>query len=582
MATRIIFRDFTPASAWRNKYRRGNRIFEIWDANLHHGDVRPFACPEALCEGTEAYKTLYPLPECPCLGFLDERDIVQGFCQDQFFHIENGILRQSTTQELCNHTPSCRAGVPFNPSPPSASASCSGCDGVSVSYVITYITEHAGIQVEGPPSPPSNIVIGSGATPNASVSWTAAPPGYCIVATRLYRTEAEFGDNNPEVRSSEYVLVAEFEGSGPRTFIDNLSTSQTGQPLLTYDPMAFPAPTSLVSLARTEDGLAVADQRRVYISIPGAPQFTYDGVVEIQDTIRKIVAVGNTIYVLTDHHPVAIQFRVGEVLNIDRVTVYRKLPLTSLRSVAVYAGEVIFASEYSLYRWSMNRYGENAQSVLTPILSPEQWKNIDPSTVIGTAYEYGYIFTSAGIDYSMMLEFGEDGTDTAAGTSLMPISYIDADAFTTDHSGHIIYRQGTNIYKWDWRRDLCSDFYPHDHVRPVVCEQCDCCPWHIKLFYDNEGKNHFSHMRVEWDERSAQKLDISFHIHEFGREIDRTDTLEIISSRGFGIPFTNVSYQSAYAYIRGCGIMSEVRLATSAHELTYNTTSPYSGMEMDD
>lgn len=578
MTTNVTYRNFKPAQFWRNKYLRNDGMFEIWDANLHHGDVRPFACPEMICEiENTVYKELYPIPECPCIGFEEFHETVKGFSFDQFFHLKDGYLVQSTTDELCSGE-YCRAGAPRQPATPTASSNCSGCDGAMVSYVITYLTKHAGIYTESSPSKASTPVTSQGNVPNVTVSWAAAPASeidFCIVGVRLYRVTSSFLDVQAEVNAREYVLVAEIVSDGSAgSYHDSVSTSSTGDPLITRTPERHAAPGNLVSLTRCADGLAVADNSRVYISMPGQAMFTADGVVEIEDNILDIEAIGNSILVLTDHQPVTITFSHGDAINVDRSVINRDIPLKSKSSVSAYAGSVYFSSTYSLYVWNPGRYGANVATPLQSLITPEQWKNIDPTTVIGTAYEYGYFFTADELDYSVMVEFGEDGTDTANATSMMPISYINPKAVTTNHDGIIIYQdEDLNIYSWDWRRDVCSEFMLHDHVRPNVCERCNCCQWSLKLYYDNEGKNHFSHMRVEWDERSADHIDLSFHIHEFGREIDRTDIMEVVSSRGFGIPYYNVSYQSVYAYLTGCAIMHEVRFATSAQELTNNSNA---------
>lgn len=48
MSTSVIYSRFRVPLGLYNRYVR--EIFEIWDADLHHGDVRPFACPEVICE----------------------------------------------------------------------------------------------------------------------------------------------------------------------------------------------------------------------------------------------------------------------------------------------------------------------------------------------------------------------------------------------------------------------------------------------------------------------------------------------------------------------------------------------------
>lgn len=587
MATLTTFKNLANVSPWRNKYLRSRGIFDIRDANLHHGDIRPFACPELLCENVGDFEFLYPIDNCSCLGFSDRRKVVKGFCPDQYFFIKGGYLRWADGEQLCRKVGVCRAGSPFNPLAPSATSDCreGACGAATVSYVITYVTRSGkrGPLVEGPPSPASAPIPIGCSSPRATVSWGDAPDGYCIVATRLYRTEGDFGEGGGANASvnAEWVLVAEFPGGEGRVFEDGYTAAETSYPLMTYSPMAFPAPGNLVDLARSEDGLVVADSHRIYISVNGSPQFTWDGVVEVEDEIVRIEVVKDNLYVFTTCHPVVLKHATdknGEMKVVRRV-LERNLPLASWHSLSVYRDSIIFASTYSLYQWRTSRFDENIDSLLKPLLTPEQWKNIDPYSVRGTQYEYGYIFFSDALPYSLMLEFVEDGTDTVQETHIMPITYIKPKCFGTDCEGNIIYNENGNFYTWDWRRDVCSPFDAFDHVRPVVCEQCECCPWSVKLFFDNEGKNHFSHMRVEWDERSAPNLWVSFHIHEFGREIDRTEKMEIISSRGFGIPFNNVSYQSCYAHITGCGIMHEVKFATSAHELAYDQNNAVQGEE---
>ena len=586
MATNAIFRNFTASQPFRNKYMRDRGLFEIADANLHHLDIRPFACPELLCKDVGEYRSLYPIEECPCLGYEDGRQVVQGFCHDQFFYLQNGYLMQATRDSLCKRETDCRAGVPFNSNPPETSVSCGGCDAVAVSYVITYVSTHAGVDVEGPPSPASKPIAVSEDAPGVTVSWKAAPSGFCIKKTRLYRTSTEFQtgtgvDNKPgNAGMSEFLLVREWSGPNAakaKTFVDNVTTAELGYPLTTYEPMAFPAPGNLVAIARTEDFLVVAQRNRVFISLNGKPQFTWEGVVEIEDNIRYIIHQGGYIYIFTDKRPTSIlaKWSDGGMLSVQRNTTERNLPLTSIRSVSRSIGRTFFASTYGLYSWTTNRYKEGQFiDEIIELISPEQWRNIDPYSVVGTAYEFGYIFSSDKIDYSLMLQFRGDGVDTIQQTTLMPITYIKKPtAFTTDNDGIIMYCENRNIYTWDWRRDVCSDFLVYDHVRPIVCEQCECCPWSVKLYYDNNAKNHFSHMRIEWDERSAPNLFVSFHIHEFGREIDHTDVMEVISSRAFGLPFRNVSYQSCYAHITGCGIMHEVKFGTSAQEVSYDTNA---------
>lgn len=575
MTTTAIFNNFKQADFWRNRYTRGSSI-QIRNANLHHGDIRPFSCPVKLCDD-KPFKTLYPLLSCECFGFSYLTDIVSGFCSDQHFYISaSGQLHQATESELCDNGNTCLAGAPFNPKAPAATADCdnNSCDSVGTSYVITYITEHAGIRIESAPSPASNPIAIEGHIPNSIVNWESPPTGYCIVETRLYRVESSFEDGSDSLPSEghEYVLVQAFDPS-TISFRDDVPTGKTGQPLVTYEPMAFPAPNNLIGLARTDDGIVVADKNRIYISESGKPQFTWDGVVEIEDTIIAIRAIGNTIFVFTDKKPVKLGYRHTDgVMSIDKQVIDRHLPLSSIPSLSVYDNMVYFSSTFSLYRWSTSSRGSDLNAELLQLLTSDQWKSIGSDSVCGTAHELGYMMTSDNMNYSLMIEYGSGGADTKVGTHIMPIDYINPDAFGLDYQGHIVYQEDNKIYRWDYRRDDCGSFEIHDHPKVPLCKQCDCCPWTAWIYVDNEGKNRFSKMRVEFDERSGDTIMVSFYLQRFGQEKKIVENMEIIKSRGFSIP-KFCSSQTFMAQLKSCGIMHEVRFSTSSQELVNSSNS---------
>ena len=72
-----------------------------------------------------------------------------------------------------------------------------------------------------------------------------------------------------------------------------------------------------------------------------------------------------------------------------------------------------------------------------------------------------------------------------------------------------------------------------------------------------------------------------FYLKAFGNETELTGGLKIISSRGFSLP----KYQSSQTFcveVSGCGIMHEVRLATSSQELVSNSNNLIGNPEKND
>ena len=162
-----------------------------------------------------------------------------------------------------------------------------------------------------------------------------------------------------------------------------------------------------------------------------------------------------------------------------------------------------------------------------------------------------------------MLEFQQGGNDTLNLNSAMPITYAKADVYATDKDGHIVYQRDGDVYRWDWRRETCR-FQLQDNAVPDACDKC--CPWLVELYHDSEGKNRLTHMRVEWDERSDTRgIQVEWKRQDFGQE-EVLATMEVVSSVGFGLP-REVSSNSYSATLTGCGIMHEVKFATSRAEL---------------
>jgi hypothetical protein len=156
----------------------------------------------------------------------------------------------------------------------------------------------------------------------------------------------------------------------------------------------------------------------------------------------------------------------------------------------------------------------------------------------------------------------------------MPISYINPDVFGLDYDGHIIYREGNRMFRWDYReQSFCDDQDIQDSDKRKMCDEC--CPYTIHLYADSEGKNHFRGMRVEWDECSAYSLELSFRQEHFCKVDDlvtQEEPLKILSSRGFNIPYF-VSAQAHSARIQGCGTIHEVRFATAYADLVNEGTN---------
>jgi len=555
-----IFKEFRSTNFLQSRYQR-SKTMEIWDANLHDNAIRPFKCPQLICDSIGDMKSIMVHPDCECVGVEEKVQPVQGFCQDQYYRVINSTLYEFSE---CDPYTVCQAGSPSPTEPPSVSGGGCGCDAIAAAYCITYVTRFGSLETESSPSPPSSSVMVDPSAYGVTVSIADPPESFCVTSIRIYRTESQFEDGNSEmpIVGAEWVQCGEVE-YGVTSFADGSGSCSEGAPLTTHDPMAFPAPPCQF-VCRTEDGIAVADTHRVYISNGGQAMFSTDGVVNIEDEIRCIQSIGNTIFVLTDKFPVKITYQLtGSLISINRVTIQRNLPLVSYASVSTYGTRVYFASEYSLYAWDTSGYGGDLKSPISELLTPHQWKMLEPSTVVGTGYEYGYFLTSKKLKHSLMLEFGGEGTDTRVLTHVMPISYIDADVLNLDHDGHIVYTQSGALYRWDYRE---QEFCTPSKLQDSDVRNCSaCCPYSARFYYDHEGMNSFKVVRIEWDERSASQVNASFRFEHFGGTEHEVE-FEVVNSRAFALPDFS-STQACSIEVSGCATITEIRLATSYPEL---------------
>lgn len=623
MSRTVIFNNFKPLTISRNKYERGR--FEIWDANLHHGDVRPFACPEQIKPGSSSNEIIYSAKENPCgviQGSSRYVKLVKGFDHDIYYGLTtNGDVRVVTKNNMCADTLGRRAGVPIpiherafiSPQYNGPNDPCVDdmkCGVARVSIAITYVTQEGNKEIESAPAigdvysnidlnNMSSLVLYSGAW---SPSDGYNPGDFNITKVRYYISVISSSDKTSSSPDSaflgEYGLLHElktadypngwssqnmsnFEIPMHRTDYyvpSNLYDITSGPPLTTYEPEAFAIPdgADLVGLARTTDGIVVADKHRVLISVAGQPQFTYDGIVDIEDEVVDITAIGNTIFVFTDNYPVRIEYGLREgAMVVEKTIIYRKLPLIYKDSLSTYGSSVYFASTNNIYIWSVAGYGDDINASIQPLMTPEQYRNL--GAITGTGYELGYICSGSRINYSLMIEIGGDGTDTINGTSIMPISFINGRKFTLSNDGIIYYQSQDDyaLYKWEWRRmgRVTSDYGYNiqDNTVPTRAEMCEgYCPWKVILYFDNEGKNRFSKMRVEWDERSAPEIKVQFNSDGFGQEFPIGNEMSVVRSRAFSIPKFR-SYQSFNVELNSYAIMHEVRLATSNQELTQDS-----------
>lgn len=189
-------------------------------------------------------------------------------------------------------------GIPAPTAAPSASVSGSADDpsdlGTDRSYVYTYVT---GIDEEGPPSNPSNIVVWRpGQTVDLSGMSTGPSGNYNVTKKRIYRT-AVGADGQTDYHFIDEIDVAD------TSYNDSVSTQAIGESLPSTTWVA--PPTDMIGLKAMPNGIMIGHRaNEVCFSEPFIPHAWPTGYrLQTEDDIVAIGVFGNSAVVTTRERP---------------------------------------------------------------------------------------------------------------------------------------------------------------------------------------------------------------------------------------------------------------------------------------
>lgn len=569
--TLTVYRNFKAPRLERTQYNRGPFVYAK-DCDLRDGAIRPFRLPTA--------------------GSDDPRVGIPAFCDNTYYHVEDDLL----LNERGNLT-----GVPVLKSPPVVDTSLlnfsAGNDQVNLEhtgvdtqsklhrvkfcYTIAFKEPSYG-WVESAPSPAGEQDVPLG-TSVGVVKVTV--PGVATVAPnfvdkmdwsrieyRLYVTDVidtDLNDGQPiDLTGGDWGLL---EVSDTNKFDIDIAAYTQGilavkDILRTNDPYLYPAPFNVVDAARTEDGIVVVDRHRLYVSEPASTYFTMSGTVEIDNIVRGVAALGNTVLVMTDGFLYQVNYKhTQDGVAVDRATIKQWLPLLSKESISAWGSSVWFAATTGLYQWDTGGYGADVRNVSGQIMKQENWKAIADENVVGVAVEDGYLFYCPAVDMSYKVSRRGDGWE------MMPLTFLKMK--NPDYRDGVVYYQDySSGESMEWRmydKDVCYRDVPGmmygSEVNPQICNTDSYQPYTFGLFVDEEGRSVHTVARVEFDENSADGLEFEIIDDYFGQRASRAK-VDIVSSRPVNLP-SGRSNQTVVLELRGKAVVSEVRLANSRREL---------------
>ncbi len=248
-------------------------------------------------------------------------------------------------------------------------------------YVITQVCQLGSLLMEGPPSSASSVLtLSVGQTVTISGIGAVPTGNYNLHSKRLYRRRVSNG-------AGIFQLVAELP-PGQDTFEDILDdTDIPGDPLLSEN--WYPPPDSLHSLGVLPNGLLFgADGNDVVISEPYRvhawnPFARYPCNYPVIGTGQT----GNTLVALTAENPFIISGMNPTAMSATELKIDQGC--LSRRSIVSGPFGVAYASPDGIVVVN----GQNAGVVSDGLFSREQWRKLNPSSIVASHLDNRYIFS---------------------------------------------------------------------------------------------------------------------------------------------------------------------------------------------
>ena len=177
----------------------------------------------------------------------------------------------------------------------------------------------------------------------------------------------------------------------------------------------------------------------------------------VECNVRWVCVIGNRTIVLTDGDIyIGVDDADGTVDGDFGSTLERiegAYPLVSTRSVVCNRTGVVFASNTGLIRVTPDGGVDN---VSTSHFAPDDWWNIDPSSIRAAHYQGSYFFTST--RFSGIFDLNLEGHSTDLPQNLTTICYFPI-CWIEDKQGRLFFLSNGKVYQWDASNELLPYTY---------------------------------------------------------------------------------------------------------------------------
>lgn len=387
----------------------------------------------------------------------------------------NSLIVSGSTYPGAGH----KLGIPAPASGPtlSGTAPTSAQSSVTLTAVYTYVSAYG---EEGPPSPASGVVTASTASSITVSGMSTAPAGNYNIATKRIYLSSTVG-TGAQFQFWKEIPVATSSTSG------SYDQSALGEVLPSTDWVAPPA--NLKGLRMMANGIAVGFvENTAYASEPNLPH-AWPHQYPADYEIVGVGTFGQSAVFLTNAFPYVLSGVDPAAMSFDKLSLPQSC--VSVDSIVETGNAVYYASPDGLVAVG----AAGVEIVTKGLLTPEQWRQYNPSSIKAAVNEQRYIglYTKTNGDRGVLIfDFSGAGATftTADINSSTPITAMHQDARTDT----LYLAQGTNIVRYDrgsaltytWRSKVFRTGFPMNFGFGQLI--ADSYPMTMKVYADGQLK----------------------------------------------------------------------------------------------
>ena len=307
-----------------------------------------------------------------------------------------------------------------------------------VLFTFTLVTE---FDEESAPAPASEPLLWYPGLDVELSGFSFWQTGRTINRVRVYRSETS------ALGVTDFYLVKELPwaevANDPFIYRDEDHPMAEVMPSVEYDPI----PDDYQGLVSLPNGMMAAfSGREIGFCEPFIPHAWPEKYrLKVDHEIMGLVSFGSSMAVLTKNTPYVAQGFSPESFRLEKID--QSIPCVSKESIVDLGNAAAYATNNGI---ALIGESVGAQIITSGLFTIDQWKDMQPSSMVAARYQNLYMFTYRHIDGA-----AKDGSyfvDLSGSTPhVSRLDYLSDVLFVEPETGHLFYKDGTSIVQFDAR-----------------------------------------------------------------------------------------------------------------------------------